>query len=48
MKEEEIREELKAKINEHIDSLSLEDLEGISGGNCSELSEDSIVLRSLG
>jgi hypothetical protein len=48
MKEEEIREELKAKINEHIDSLSLEDLERISGGNCSELSEDSIVLRSLG
>ena len=48
MKEEKIREELKANINEHIDKLSLEDLEKISGGNCSELSEDSAVLRSLG
>ena len=38
----------KEKAFENFEALAPEELEGVSGGNCTELSGDSSVLRSLG
>ena len=40
--------ENKGKTVENFEALSPEELEGVSGGNCTELSNDSSVLKSLG
>lgn len=40
--------ENKGKTVENFETLSPEDLEGVSGGNCKELSSDSYELSKLG
>lgn len=40
--------ENKEKFYDNTEKLSTEELDGVSGGNCDELSGDSDVLKSLG
>lgn len=42
MSDEKKREELKAKINDELDELSLEDLEKVAGGDISDWLEKSL------